>query len=112
MPTDQELRAYALSLPKIYREIIAAFTRVGPERGAGFAGLAFQSIWADLANRRSGTSLAEVIRACQQLEKHGIVEIRHGFVAYPTAYGERLITAFTSVQPPTVEIPPLPVPPG
>src|SRR5439155_25538757 len=41
MPTDQQLRTYAQSLPKIYREILAAFPRIEPNRKTGY-GLAFQ----------------------------------------------------------------------
>ena len=46
MPSDQELRAYAQTLPTIYREILAAFPRIEPGRKAGY-GLAFQTLAAD-----------------------------------------------------------------
>ena len=111
LPSDQELRDYAQSLPKIYQEMLAAFPRIEPGRVAGY-GLAVQTIAADLADHSPSFTLGEIVQASTQLEEHGIVEIKHGIFVHPTEYGERLIAASTGKEPKSVTVPDLPPPPG
>ncbi len=110
MPTDEQLRDYARSLPPIYRDVLAAFPRIEPNRRAGYA-LAFQTIAADFESRGMGFRLGEIINACEQLRQHGLVEIKHRIFVQPTEAGERLIAAITGQQAPAEEVPALPSPP-
>lgn len=107
MPTDEQLRTYAESLPAIYREILAAFPRIEPNRKQGY-GLAFQTLAADFEGRRIGFSLGEIIRACEELEQNGVVEIKHRIFVHPTPLGERLVTLVSGRQAPAVTVPKLP----
>ena len=111
MPTDDELRVYAQSLPPIYGEILAAFQRIEPTRRAGY-GLGFQTLASDFESRKLSYALSDVIQACDQLERHGLVEIKHRVFVHPTEYGERLIQAMTGHKPSTSCVPPLPPPPA
>ena len=110
MAIDQELREYAESLPPIYREILAAFPRIEPNRKAGY-GLGFQTLAADFDDRGLEFTLGEVIQACEELERNGLVVIKHRVFVSPTERGERLISAITGKKPKAVTVPPLPVPP-
>lgn len=107
MLTDEQLRAYARGLPPIYREILAAFPRIEPNRKAGY-GLAFQTIASDFEGRGLGFRIGEIIKACEQLQQQGIVEIKHRIFVHPTEAGERLIAAVTGQQAPQEEVPALP----
>ncbi|HUY34084.1 MAG TPA: hypothetical protein VMV69_15150 [Pirellulales bacterium] len=111
MPTEQDIRAYARSLPRIYQEILSAFPNIEPNRKAGY-GLAFQTISADFEERGVGISLGEVIKACDQLAQHSLIEIKHKIFAHPTEYGEQVIEAITGGQTATCEVPVLPSPPS
>ncbi len=108
---DAELRKYAVKLPEIYREILAAFPRIAPNRKAGF-GLAFQSLAADFEGRRLKYTMGEIMLACEKLRERGFVEIKHGFWVYPTDRGERVVSAVTGQEPAAAEtvpdLPPLP----
>jgi hypothetical protein len=94
MPTDAELKAYAQSLPDIYRDIMAAFPEIEPNRKAG-NGLAFQTLAIYFANTRKGHSLPEVQEACTTLAANGFLEIKDDIFAHPTDLGEKLIAAVT-----------------
>ena len=107
MPTDEQLRAYADSVPLIYREILAAFPRIEPSRRQGY-GLAFQTLAADFENRGLTFSLGEIIQAGQELERNGLVQIKNGIFIHPTPLGERLIAFITGQQAPAVKVDPLP----
>jgi hypothetical protein len=111
MPTDKELLDYARSLPAIYREILAAFRRIEPTRRAGY-GLGFQTLASDFESRNLSYALGDVIQACDQLEKHGLVTIKHRVFVHPTEYGERLIEAMTGNKASASTVPPLPPPPA
>jgi hypothetical protein len=111
MPTDEELRVYAQSLPAIYREILAAFQRIEPTRKAGY-GLGFQTLASDFESSKLAYALSDIIQACDQLEQHGLVEIKHRVFVHPTEYGERLIEAMTGRKASLPSIPPLPPPPA
>src|SRR5947208_2017910 len=107
MPTDEQLRTYAESLPPIYRTILSAFPQIEPTRKQGY-GLAFQTLAAEFASGGMGISLSEVMQACQELAQQNLVEIKHRIFVHPTPLGERLIAIVTGKSSPTVEIPPLP----
>lgn len=110
MATDEQLKSYVESLPPIYREILASFPRIEPNRKQGF-GLAFQTLAADFEDQQKGITLGEIIQACQALEQQRIVEIKHRIFAYPTQLGERLIATMTGEHAPEVMVPELPSPP-
>ena len=113
MATEEQLRAYgdyARELPPIYREILAAFPRIEPNRKAGY-GLALQTIAADFEGRGLGFTLGEVIQACQRLHDEELVRVKNRIFVYPTDRGELLIAAITGKEPREAEIPPLPTPP-
>lgn len=110
MATDEQLRTYVEALPRIYREILAAFPRFEPNRKQGF-GLAFQTFAAEFESEKRGISLGEIMQACQKLEQQGIVEIKHKIFVHPTPLGERLITTITGQEAPAVQVPELATPP-
>jgi hypothetical protein len=107
MPTDEQLRTYADSLPPIYREILGAFPRIEPSRRQGY-GLAFQTLAADFENRAMTFGLSEIIQACQELERNGLVKIKNRIFVHPTDLGEHLIALMTGQQAPAVKVDPLP----
>jgi hypothetical protein len=109
MPTDDELRTYANDLPPIYRDVLAAFPAVDPDRKAGY-GLAYQTLTAHFAERGPSYGLGQVKQACEQLAGAGFLEVKHGFFAHPTALGERLIAALTGRAAPAEQVPALPKP--
>ena len=96
MSTDAGLRMYVQAIPEVYRKILASFPLIEPERETG-DGLTFQSIAAEFKDRRIEYTLADIISGCGQLQIQGVLEIRQGERAHPTAYGERLITLITGV---------------
>jgi hypothetical protein len=110
MPTDEQLRTYAQSVPAIYREILAAFPRIEPNRRQGY-GLAFQTFAADFENQGLNFNLSEIIQACQELERNGLVEIKNRIFVHPTSLGERLVTLISGRQAAAVKVEPLPAPP-
>lgn len=105
----REYREYADTLPKIYREILAAFARIEPNRKAGY-GLALQTIAADSESRGLGFTLGDIIEACQQLQNNEFVQIKNRIFVLPTERGERLIAVITGKEPRRASIPPLPTP--
>lgn len=111
MPTDEQLRAYAESLPPIYREILTAFPRIEPNRKQGY-GLAFQTLAADFEDRELGFSLGEIIQACEELEQNNLAEIKHRIFVHPTPLGERLVAVVAGRQAPAVTVPKLPALPS
>ena len=94
MPSDAQMTAYAKNLPKIYRDIMAAFPEIEPGRKAGY-GLAFQTLAIHFANTEIGHGLGEVQEACKQLAARGFVEIKNGIFVHPTDLGEQLIAVVT-----------------
>lgn len=111
MATAEQFDAYAASLPDVYREILAAFPRIEPNRSPRF-GLAYQSLWADLQQRDLGISLGELMEACQQLAGKGLVEIKRGMFVHPTDTGEQLIRAVTGKEAGPIKVPLPPPPPS
>jgi hypothetical protein len=110
MATAEQVHEYVESLPPIYREILRAFPRIQPNRKAGY-GLGFQTLAADFEREGLAPTMGEIILACQELERQGLVQIKHGLLVHPTERGERLIAAITGREAPAVTVPPLPVPP-
>ena len=110
MATEEELRHYAESLPPIYQEILAAFPRLEPGRKQGY-GLAFQTLAVDFDSRQKGFDLGQIMQACQELERQGLVKIKHRIFAYPTPLGERLIGIIAGQEALSVTVDELPSPP-
>lgn len=110
MATNEQLFEYVQRLPPIYKEILATFPRLEPQRKAGY-GLAFQTLATDFESRGLEFNLGEIMQACKQLENHNIVQVKNRIFVHPTDYGERLIAAITETQPVAATVPPLPSPP-
>jgi hypothetical protein len=104
MATDGQLRPYAQPLPPIYREILAAFPRIEPNRRQGY-GLAFQTMAADFENRGLAFNLGEIIQACQELKWNGLVDIKNRIFVHPTALGEHLVAIVSGQQAPDTSPP-------
>ena len=111
-PTDEQLREYAAKLPQIYKDILAAFQRVSPNRWHGDA-LRIEAIRDGLPGSEFDTqrpSLRAIAVAIDNMQDAEILD-DNGFTAYfPTDVGERLIAALTGRESPKPLIPPLPVP--
>ncbi len=103
MATDEQLKSYAESLPPIYREILTAFPRLEPGRKQGY-GLAFQTLEVDLKSY----NLGEIVQACEQLQQHELVEVKHKIFVHPTQLGEHLIGIITGHNAPVIQVPELP----
>jgi hypothetical protein len=110
MATEEELTHYAESLPSIYREILAAFPRLEPGRKQGY-GLAFQTLAVDFESQHKGFDLGQIMQASQELERKGLVKIKHRIFAHPTALGERLIGIISGREAQAVTVDELPSPP-
>jgi len=109
MPSDVEMKKYAKNLPAIYRDIVAAFPEIEPNRRAG-DGLAFQTFAAHFANTHRGHSLGDVREACIRMADNGFFEIKNVIFVYPTDLGEQLIAAVTDRPIPThARVPELPM---
>jgi len=118
-PTDEQLKAFAEQLPPIYRDILAAFPGINPERKAGGALMAMSLVdrfGPAIDDERDEQFDAdhdedEVLDALQQLEDRGFLA-RHPRLASlsyaPTALGERLISLLTGHRPRPKGAPPLP----
>jgi hypothetical protein len=112
MPTDQQLKDYVQSLPEIYVHILRAFPDLEPNRRQGY-GLFLQTIADDFdMNTSIRFGIDEVILACQELERHGLVEIKNNIFVHPTPLGERLIAQIAGPQAPPVRVDPLPALPA
>ena len=99
---------YIDSLPKIYRDVLAAFPRFDPTRKAGF-GLSYQSLYSALEGRYP---VSAVRKACEQLAAGGAMEIKNEIFCNPTALGEELIAAVSGEAVPETEVPPFSPPPA
>lgn len=97
---------YLSSLPRIYKDVLAAFPEFDPMRQA-HEGLAFQSLYSVLSDKYT---LGEIRAACEALMRGGALEIKERIFAHPTDLGEDLIEAVTG-RAPTV-LPPFSPPPG
>lgn len=121
MPTDDELRAYVEQLPPIYRDILAAYPAINPERKFGGSLMAMSLVdrlGPDIDDQRGEFFDAEydedeVLDALYQLEARHFLD-RHpalGAASFsPTPLGERLITLLTGSTPRPKGAPPLPQP--
>jgi len=109
-PTEAELTSYAAQLPEIYRQILAAFPAIEPNRKAG-DGLAFQTMAVHFANQSVSYRFPDVRAACEQLAAGGFLEIKNGMFAHPTELGEHLIAVVANKpRAPQRSVPPLPAP--
>jgi hypothetical protein len=104
MPVSPE---YVVSLPAVYRDILAAFPQFDPTRKVGY-GLSFQSLYSALEGKYT---LGQIQSACQEMVRAGVMQIRNQIFATPTPLGEELIAAVTggNVAPDT-SVPPFPAP--
>jgi hypothetical protein len=105
MPSDEQLRAYVDLVPPIYREILGAFPHIEPAPGLRPG---IPNPCADFENCALTIGLGEVIQACQELERNGLVEIQNRIFVHRTALGERLIALMTGQQAPVVKVDPFP----
>lgn len=97
---------YVKSLPAIYADLLAAFPRFDATRKVGY-GLSFQSLYSAVDGKYQ---LGEIVQACQQMAKGGVLEIKNEIFANPTARGEELIAAITGGTPPQPVVPDFPPP--
>jgi hypothetical protein len=96
--------SYVAEIPAIYRDILAAFPTIFPQRAKG-DGLSVQTLHADLHDKYS---IAEIHAAAKELEKKGFVEIKHGIFVHPGDIAEELISKLTGGKIPSEIVPPLP----
>lgn len=101
-------KEFVEALPVIYRDILGAFPEIEPARKEGDA-LAFQTLYERLRNwprgdsfrsyveadRRNSYSIREIVQACENMQKHGVVEIKDEIFVSPTPVGEELISLLT-----------------
>jgi hypothetical protein len=99
---------YVDHLPKIYKDILAAFPRFDSTRKFGY-GLAFGSLYSALDGKYT---LGEIHLACEEMAKGGAIEIKNEIFANPTPLGEELIAAVTGGSIPPKGVPPFSPPPG
>lgn len=110
MPTDEQLREYAEKLPQIYRDVLATFPAINPERKAGY-GLTVETVLDHLIDSDRGYDTADVQDALAKLEERGFLTLHRKMAWYaPTQLGERLVTVLTGHTPRSSGAPPLPVP--
>ena len=95
---------YVNSLPEIYRDILAAFPQFNPTRTVGY-GLSCQSLHSALDGKYA---LGQIMKACENMAKGGVMEIKHDIFARPTPLGEELIATITGIAAPTLEVEPFP----
>lgn len=108
MPSQTQIASYAINLPPIYRDIMAAFPAIEPGRKSG-SGLAFQTLAVYFINTDLHWGFGEVQEACRRLAESGFVEIKNGIFVHPTDLGEQLIAAVTGGVPaPAPDVPQLP----
>jgi hypothetical protein len=93
---------YVMSLPSIYRDILAAFPQFDPSRKFGY-GLSYQSLYSALNGKYS---LGQIQLACEEMAKGRAMEIKNEIFVHPTALGEDLISAVSGHTAPQVAVPP------
>lgn len=110
MPTDEEIKAYADKLPAIYRDVLAAFPAVAPDRRVG-DGLALQTLLSHLIVEADSPYTDDDIHlAITKLFESGFLDVKRGVACYPTPLGEQLIGALTGQYAAERGIPDLPKP--
>ncbi len=111
IPTAAQMEEYRQKLPSIYKDIMSAFPAEEPRRRAGY-GLTLQALVVRFSNtqgRITRWTSEEVKEACYRLIDSGFLKINEReLFTYPTALGERLITALTGLHPVTEDIGVLP----
>lgn len=100
MPTPEQIREYVNQLPPIYRDILAAFPEIAPDRSAG-DGFSTSLLLVYLGGRGRSYSTEEVMAAVERLEDRGFLQIeeRDLIVITPTPIGEDLIATITGKSP-------------
>lgn len=110
MPTPEQLKAYAESLPDIYRMVLKALHAANPDRreGDGVHGYEF---WQQLVAVRSEYVRGDYAHALENLEASEFVRYDEeiGFYMF-TPLGEDLMAAVTGKRAKKVVVPPLPKP--
>jgi hypothetical protein len=109
-PTPEQIKAYAETLPAIYREILGAMQNADPLRRYG-GGIDPRGFWQELVGSRSEYTRGEYNYAVEQLEKRGFLgyDDSVGFY-FPTDACEELMAVLTGKRAKTVEVPDLPEP--
>ena len=110
-PTDEQLRDYAAKLPQIYRDLLAAFPKIDPDRRSGDPAKVFD-IEELLVSESKDVRMSDVQDAIYQLVSQKFLRGIGGGLYYcvPTVLGERLITLITKHVPRPASIPALPEP--
>lgn len=105
MPITDE---YVESLPDIYRDVLSTFPQFDSTRKVGY-GLAYQSLYSALDGKYTP---GQIIIACENMAKGGVMEIKNEIFTRPTPLGEKLIAAVTGgTVAPGLEVPPFNPPP-
>jgi hypothetical protein len=108
-PTDEQLKAYAESLPSIYRDTLAAFPGASPRRRVG-EGLLGDTIEEWVLEQSEEHRSDDVFEGLLKLVEKKFL-IRESKIAFvPTPLGEKLIEAIVGRGPVMYELPELPVP--
>ena len=109
-PTDDQLREYAAKLPQIYKDLLAAFPKVDPDRRSGDP-VAIFKLEEQLESDDRDVRLEDVQSAFKKLVLQRFIRSIGGTTyCAPTPIGERLISVITNHVPRPATIPELPQP--
>ena len=112
---------YVNGLPDIYKDILSAFPFIEPLRKVG-EGLSYQTLFMSFRDapdgehlldfvqtcRKRAYSYQEVVEACQNMERAGVVEIKQKMFVCPTRIGEKMIALLTGKEAASHHVPPFP----
>jgi hypothetical protein len=109
-PTPEQLKAYADSLPEIYRRVLRSFHMTDPERRYG-DGIAANAFWSEVLNSPSGYTRHDYRHALGQLQARGFLAFEEeiGYWRF-TDLGEALLGVVVGGIAPKVTVPDLPDP--
>jgi hypothetical protein len=110
MPTPDQIKAYAESLPDIYRQVLTALHTADPDRRYGDGVVSYQ-LWQQLTAVRSQYARRDYEFALQELEQSGFVRHLEDIPFWQvTELGEELLAAVTGRRAKKVVVPALPKP--
>lgn len=110
MPTPDQLKAYADSLPDIYRQVLTALSDAAPDRRYGDGVMAY-AVWQQLAGVRSEYVRRDYSYALDELEQSGFLGFTDEINLWQiTPLGEELLAAVTGKRARKVTVPALPKP--
>lgn len=113
MPTPAQLKAYADSLPPIYRDVLVAFGRAASPYRHYMEGMSVDVLLTELANSKRGEhAVPEIYAALDKLEREGFFTSEVTDLAYvwPTPLGEELLEAVSGKKADKAQVPDLPKP--